>query len=93
MKKILIFISFLVVTSCLNAQSNSSSRYQSGYIKPSTGTYVQPHMKTTTNSTNIDNYSSKGNTNIYTGSTGSKAKDYTPAASNYGSGRTINTGS
>jgi Ni/Co efflux regulator RcnB len=93
MKKTILSIVFLAFLTTLSAQSNSNSKYQSGYFKPSTNTYVEPHMKTSTNSTNVDNYSSKGNINPYTGSTGSKAKDYTPAANNYGSGQTINTGS
>ena len=92
MKKGFFLFVFIAFIATLNAQSNSSSRYQSGYYKPSTNTYVQPHMKTTTNSTNTDNYSTSGNTNTYTGTKGSRAQDYTPAANNYGSGQTINTG-
>jgi hypothetical protein len=75
-----------------NAQTNSSTRYQNGYFKPSSGSYVQPHYKTTTNQTNHDNYSTKGNTNAYTGSSGYRAKDYSSEARNYGSGKTIQTG-
>jgi len=70
---------------------NSSSRYQSGYTK-SSGTYVESHYKTYSNSTNLDNYSTKGNHNPYTGNSGSRAQDYSNDAYNYGSGRTINTG-
>lgn len=93
MKKVLLIIAFITFVITLNAQTNSSSHYQKGYYKPSTGTYVKPHMKTNTNSTNHDNYSTSGNSNDYTGSKGSRAKDYSPAANNYGSGKTINTGS
>lgn len=74
-----------------STSTNSSVRYQSGYTK-SNGTAVQSHYKTTSNNTNWDNYSSAGNSNPHTGSVGSKAKDYTPAASNYGSGKTIYEG-
>ena len=72
--------------------TNTSVQYQSGYTK-SNGTVVQPYYKTTPNSTNTDNFSTTPNTNPYTGQTGTRAKDYTPAASNYGKGKTIQTGS
>jgi hypothetical protein len=72
--------------------TNTSVQYQSGYTK-SNGTVVQPYYKTTPNSTNTDNFSTTPNTNPYTGQTGTRAQDYTPAASNYGSGKTIQTGS
>lgn len=74
-------------------QTNPNSRYQQGYTKKSTGTYVQPHYKTTTNKTNHDNYSTTPNSNSYTGQKGYKAKDYSSGANNYGSGKTIHTGS
>lgn len=74
------------------SSTNSSVRYQSGYTR-SNGTYVQGHYKTSTNSTNHDNFSARGNYNPYTGSTGSRARDYSPESYNYGSGRTIQTGS
>jgi hypothetical protein len=54
----------------------------SGYVKKN-GTYVAPHYRTTPNSTNTDNYSTKPNTNPYTGQPGTVAPDYTykpPAA-------------
>ena len=72
--------------------TNSSVRYQSGYTRKD-GTYVQGHYKTTNNGTNHDNYSTRGNVNSFTGSTGSRARDYSPDAYNYGAGRTIHTGS
>ena len=72
--------------------TNTSVRYQSGYTKDN-GTTVQPHYKTTTNNANHDNFSTSGNTNVYTGQSGSRAKDYSPEASNYGKGKTIQTGS
>lgn len=75
------------------SQVNPNSKYQKGYVRKSTGTYVQPHYKTTTNKTNHDNYSTTSNTNSYTGEKGSRAKDYSSGAYNYGSGKTIQTGS
>ena len=71
--------------------TSSSVRYQQSYTR-SDGTYVQGHYKTNSNHTNHDNFSTVGNVNVYTGSTGSRAKDYSPSAYNYGSGRTVYTG-
>jgi len=72
--------------------TKTSNRYQSGYSR-SNGTYVQPHNKTKANKTNLDNYSTKGNYNPYTGKNGTRAKDYSSSARNYGSGKVIHTGS
>ncbi|MFC4026066.1 hypothetical protein ACFOS1_01485 [Zunongwangia endophytica] len=58
--------------------------YVSGYYK-SNGTYVQPHYRTAPNSTNRDNFSTRGNTNPYTGQPGYITPDsntsstYTPS--------------
>ncbi len=71
--------------------TNPSVRSQSGYYR-SNGTYVQPHMKTNTNTTNHDNFSTQGNYNYFNGTTGSRARDYSPEAYNYGSGKTIYQG-
>lgn len=92
MKKIFLLFTFLLSAYWMTAQTNSSYIYQDGYYKPSTGTYVQGHYKTTTNSTNHDNYSTNGNYNSFTREKGSRAKDYSPQANNYGQGRTIYTG-
>lgn len=72
--------------------TNSSVRYQQGYTRTD-GTYVRGHYKTDSNGTNHDNFSTRGNVNNYTGSYGSRARDYSSGAYNYGSGRTIQTGS
>lgn len=40
------------------------------YYKPSTGTYVMPSYRTSPNKTKIDNYSTKGNYNPYSGRKG-----------------------
>lgn len=71
---------------------NTNSTYVQGYTK-SDGTYVQGHYRSSQNSTNHDNYSTSGNSNPYTGRSGSRAKDYSTGAYNYGSGHTIHTGS
>jgi hypothetical protein len=75
-----------------NFNTNTSVRYQSGYVK-SNGTYVQPHFKTNNNSTNWDNFSTKSNVNSFTGTVGTRARDYSRDALNYGQGRSIYTGS
>ena len=72
--------------------TNSSVRYKRGYTRID-GTYVQGHYKTNSNSTNHDNFSTSGNVNTYTGTTGTRARDYSSGAYNYGSGSTIHTGS
>ena len=71
---------------------NTNSTYVNGYTK-SNGTYVQGHYRSSQNSTNHDNYSTSGNYDPYTGSAGSRAKDYSTEVYNYGSGHTIHTGS
>lgn len=48
-----------------------------GYTRKD-GTYVAPHMRSSPNSTTSDNYSTKGNTNPYTGEPGTK--NPTPSA-------------
>lgn len=70
----------------------SRTTYQNGY-KKSNGTHVNGHYKTKSNHTNHDNFSTDGNYNPYTRKAGSRAKDYTPKARNYGSGKNIYTGS
>lgn len=70
---------------------NFNTTTVSGYSR-SNGTYVQSHVRTMPNTTNWDNYSTKGNYNPYTGSTGYHAKDYSIDAYNYGTGHTIYSG-
>lgn len=90
MKPTSLIILFFVL-SCLNGYSQTI-RYQEGYFKPSTGTYVEPHYKTNNNSTNWDNFSTKGNYNPFNGNPGYKAKDFSIDADNYGKGQNINVG-
>jgi hypothetical protein len=88
MKKALFTLCFAFMAMIGYSQSSVN-----GYYKPSTGTYVQPYARTQNNSTNTDNYSTRGNSNPYTNESGSRAADYSPAASNYGQNQTIQTGS
>ena len=46
--------------------------YVNGYYK-SNGTYVQPHYRSSPNSTTSDNWSTIGNTNPHTGETGTRS--------------------
>ena len=55
--------------------SNSSSHSSSGYTT-SRGTYVQPYVATNPNSTQMDNYSTRGNVNPHTGAVGTRTPRY-----------------
>ncbi len=68
-----------------------ADEYVDGYLKRD-GTYVPPHYRSPPNSTNHDNYSTYGNHNPHTGNSGSRARDYSAEAQNYGAGRAIQTG-
>lgn len=67
MKKIIIGIiaTLFIITSTL---ADTSVK---GYYK-SNGTYVQPHYRSSLNSTTSDNWSTSGNTNPYTGKKGTR---------------------
>jgi len=56
---------------------HSGSHSVHGYTTKN-GTYVQPHMQTNPNGTRSDNWSTKGNTNPYTGQPGTKPLDISP---------------
>lgn len=59
-----VFAIALLVASAAQAQT-----YVDGYVRKD-GTYVAPHIRSDSNSTKADNYSSQGNTNPYTGQKG-----------------------
>ena len=80
------------VTYSVPSTVNYNTTGVSGYVR-SNGTYVDSYIRTMPNSTNWDNFSTQGNSNPYTGSTGYRARDYSSGAYNYGSGHTIHTGS
>lgn len=61
-----------------------ADQYVKGHVR-SDGTYVAPHYRSSPNSVQYDNYSTKGNTNPYTGARGTQrdtAYDYKPYNSN-----------
>ncbi|PKP37251.1 MAG: hypothetical protein CVT98_06320 [Bacteroidetes bacterium HGW-Bacteroidetes-15] len=68
-KYIILFILTLFVCLSSIAQVNSKHVKVKGYTK-SDGTYVAPYYRTAPNSTNRDNFSTKGNTNPYTETAG-----------------------
>lgn len=70
MRKILatILVS-LVLILVLFSSANAYTRVR-GYYKPSTGRYIEPHFRTSPNRTLFDNWSTKGNTNPFTGKRG-----------------------
>jgi hypothetical protein len=55
--------------------SNPNSHGVSGHVTGS-GTYVPPHQATNPNSTQMDNYSTRGNVNPYTGTVGTRTPRY-----------------
>ena len=81
MKKAFLFILFLFAIANSFAQSVV---YVQGYTR-SNGTYVQGYYRTAPNSTTLDNYSTKGNYNPYTGSYGTKSVQEYSSSSTYSS--------
>jgi lipopolysaccharide export LptBFGC system permease protein LptF len=88
MKQILLILSFFIITSIAYSQTTT---YVNAYTR-SDGTYVPGHYKTTSDNTNTNNYSTQGNTNTYTGVSGTKPKDYSVESYNYSSNKNIQTG-
>jgi hypothetical protein len=60
-------VGFLGISSTVEAATRVK-----GYYKPSTGKYIAPHYRSSPNKYKIDNYSTKGNYNPYTGKKGTK---------------------
>ena len=68
-----------------NSYGSSGGLYGTGsnpnshYVQPhynSNGSYTQGHHQTNPNNTQLDNYGTRGNTNPYTGATGSRYGRY-----------------
>ncbi len=70
MKKIIFTTALCLSFLSVFASAEARTVRVNGYYKPSTGAYVMPHYKTSPNKTKIDNYSTKGNYNPYSGKTG-----------------------
>lgn len=73
MKKLFsVSIALLFLVSLLfPASAEARTMSTRGYYKPSTGSYVMPYYKTSPNNSRLDNFSTKGNYNPYTGKSGS----------------------
>lgn len=59
----------IILTSACFAFSAPAEKSVKGYTKKD-GTYVAPHIRSSPNKDKSDNFSSKGNTNPYTGKKG-----------------------
>lgn len=70
MKKLILILALLVGILSFSASVEAKTTRVRGYYKPSTGSYVAPHYKTTPNRSKFDNFSTKGNYNPYTGKKG-----------------------
>lgn len=64
-----ILLVFLAVSSSVLA----APTHVRGHIDRRTGTYVAPHVRTAPDHTRLNNYSTKGNVNPYTGKAGTKS--------------------
>lgn len=68
--KILVIVSFfLIFAFAFSIKAEAATRVK-GYFKPSTGTFVAPHYKTSPDSSKFNNYSTKGNINPFNGKKG-----------------------
>lgn len=70
MKKIIfaLVLSLGLLTSFASVEARTVS--VKSYYKPSTETFVSPSYRTSPNKTKLDNYSTKGNYNPYSGKSG-----------------------
>jgi hypothetical protein len=59
----------IILTAACIAFSAHADKSVKGYTKKD-GTYVEPHIRSSPNKDKSDNFSSKGNTNPYTGKKG-----------------------
>ena len=70
MKKIIIALILFVGLISFSVQAEARITSVRGYYKPSIGRYIMPYYKTTPNKTRFDNFSTKGNSNPFTGKKG-----------------------
>lgn len=77
MKHIIFTFLFFLFSISFYSQVNPNEVYVSGYNK-SNGTYVEPHYRTSPNTTVNDNFSTIGNTNPHTGKAGWISRDNYP---------------
>jgi len=77
MKKVLA-LALMMLLGAVAAEARDT--HVNGYTRKD-GTYVQPHYRTAPNNTSSDNYSTRGNTNPYTGEPGYKDPNDTNSSS------------
>jgi hypothetical protein len=88
MKKLTALLFFVFASVAFtNAQT-----WVNGFYKPTTNTYVDGYYRSTSNQTNWDNWSTSGNSNPYTGTSGYRARDYSSDTWNSGTNKAIYTG-
>jgi hypothetical protein len=63
---------FVLAALLLAGQATAQSVYHQGYTRQN-GTYVQPHYQSAPNASRLDNWSTRGNSNPYTGRAGSQS--------------------
>lgn len=77
------FVFFLLFTILLLSANCYASNYVKGYTRKN-GTYVQGHFKSSSDFTKLNNYSTRGNLNPYTGKRGNvNPYNYKPKKSKY----------
>lgn len=82
----------LVLVALLFASTSFADQYVQGYTRKD-GTYVQGYTRSSPNSSVRDNYSYKGNSNPYTGETGSSYYRNSPSSEYYGTSSSSSSGS
>lgn len=85
MKSLTFLLVFLLVSVFTFAQTNT---WVDGHFKQN-GTWVDGHYRQTANQTNHDNWSTQGQYNPFNGTQGTRPKDNSREAYNYGQGKTI----
>ena len=70
MKKIFLLLVLLIGVFSFSVAAEARTIRVREYYKPSTGSYVMSHYKTSPNRSLFDNYSTKGNYNPFTGKKG-----------------------
>lgn len=73
MKKIFILV-LLAISFTFSSLATAKDIYVNGYDRKD-GTYVEPHYRSAPDSTRNNNFSTRGNTNPYTGEVGTKPRD------------------
>lgn len=82
LKRIALCISVVLGLLLTTVPAFAQDVYVQGYFR-SDGTYVQPHYRSAPNSTTLDNWSTKGNINPYTGEAGTR-DPYAGSSGSYG---------